>query len=53
MKIGVLALQGAFLEHIHIIQQLGAEASPIRLPDELMEKMVLLSPGEKVPLCSI
>ncbi len=45
MKIGVLALQGAFLEHIHIMQQLGAEASPIRLPNELDGKDGFIIPG--------
>jgi len=26
MKVGVLALQGAFIEHIHILRRLGVEA---------------------------
>lgn len=30
MKIGVLALQGAFIEHIHLIQKLGYEGYEIR-----------------------
>ena len=34
-KIGVLALQGAFIEHIKILEQLGVEAVPVRLPEEL------------------
>ena len=33
MIIGVLTLQGAFIERISIMQQLGVEASPIRLPN--------------------
>lgn len=32
MKIGVLALQGAFIEHINILQQLGVEVLA-RLPN--------------------
>ncbi len=35
MKIGVLALQGAFAEHIAILRQLKVEALPVRLPTEL------------------
>lgn len=34
-KIGVLALQGAFLEHMALLRQLGAEAIPVRLPQEI------------------
>ncbi len=45
MKIGVLALQGAFIEHIGFIQQLGVEASPVRLPNELDSLDGLIIPG--------
>ncbi|OPY06188.1 MAG: Glutamine amidotransferase subunit PdxT [Syntrophaceae bacterium PtaB.Bin038] len=45
MKIGVLALQGAFREHIRMLQALGAEAVEIRLPAELDEADGLVIPG--------
>lgn len=45
MKIGVLALQGAFIEHINIMQWLGVEASPVRLPHELSSLDGLIIPG--------
>ncbi|OGO05292.1 MAG: glutamine amidotransferase subunit PdxT [Chloroflexi bacterium RBG_13_54_9] len=45
MKIGVLALQGAFIEHIGILQKLGAEASAVRLPHELDGLDGLIIPG--------
>jgi 5'-phosphate synthase pdxT subunit len=45
MKIGVLALQGAFIEHISAMQQLGVEASPIRLPNQLDGLDGLIIPG--------
>ena len=45
MKIGVLALQGAFREHIGIIQELGIEALPVRLPDQLDGLDGLIIPG--------
>ncbi len=45
MKIGVLALQGAFIEHIQIMLRLGAEALPVRLPDELSSLDGLIIPG--------
>lgn len=46
MKIGVLALQGAFEEHIKKINALGAEAFEIRQPRDLDEKPEgLIIPG--------
>lgn len=45
MKIGVLASQGAFAEHIAILHQLGVEALPIRLPRELRGLDGLIIPG--------
>ena len=45
MKIGVLALQGAFIEHIQILQGLGVEARPVRLPAELEGLDGLIIPG--------
>jgi len=45
MKIGVLALQGAFVEHIDILNQLKVEALPVRLPQELMGLDGLVIPG--------
>lgn len=44
MKIGVLALQGAFIEHVQALRQLGAEAVELRqLPDleQLLDGIVL------------
>ena len=35
MKIGLLALQGDFLEHAAVLQNLGVETSEVRLPREL------------------
>ena len=45
MKIGVLALQGAFIEHIGVLQKLGAETSAVRLPGELKGLDGLIIPG--------
>ncbi len=45
MRIGVLALQGAFIEHIHILQSLGVEAVEVRLPDDLIDLDGLIIPG--------
>lgn len=45
MKIGVLALQGAFIEHMSILRQLGEEALPVRLPGELDGLDGLIIPG--------
>ena len=44
-KIGVLALQGAFEEHIEGLRRLGVEALPVRLPGELGQLDGLVIPG--------
>ena len=44
-KIGVLALQGAFVEHIAHLRRLDAEAFPVRLPPELEGLDGLVIPG--------
>ncbi len=43
--VGVLALQGAFLEHLNVLRRLGVEAHPIRKPDELADLAGLIIPG--------
>lgn len=45
MKIGVLALQGAFIEHIKMLQSLGVEAVEVRLPEQLDDLDGLIIPG--------
>lgn len=45
MKIGVLALQGDFLEHIETLKKLKVEAIPVRLPQELNGLDGLIIPG--------
>jgi 5'-phosphate synthase pdxT subunit len=45
MKIGVLALQGAFIEHINVLRQLGVEALAVRLPRDLGSVDGLIIPG--------
>jgi 5'-phosphate synthase pdxT subunit len=43
--IGVLALQGAFIEHIKALQKLGVEAREVRLPSDLEGLDGLIIPG--------
>jgi pyridoxal 5'-phosphate synthase pdxT subunit len=45
MKIGVLALQGAFAEHIAILKRLKVDAIPVRLPHQLEGLDGLIIPG--------
>ena len=45
MKIGVLALQGAFREHVQMLRKLGVEAAEVRLPAELSDCDGLIIPG--------
>ncbi len=45
MKIGVLALQGDFAEHIAMLKRLGVEAVEVRLPEQLQSLDGLIIPG--------
>jgi len=45
LKIGVLALQGAFLEHINVLRKLGVNAVEVRLPTDLDDLDGLIIPG--------
>ncbi len=45
MRIGVLALQGAFREHIMTLEALGVEAEAVRKPDQLAACSGLIIPG--------
>jgi len=44
-KYGVLALQGAFIEHVHMLRSLGVEAGEVRLPEQLQGLSGLIIPG--------
>ena len=45
MKVGVLALQGAFREHIVTLEALGVSTVAVRLPDQLEGCAGLIIPG--------
>lgn len=45
MKVGVLALQGAFIEHIKMLERLGVTAVEVRLPEQLADLDGLIIPG--------
>ncbi len=45
MKIGVLALQGDFAEHIVMLKKLGVETAEVRLPEHLKGLDGLIMPG--------
>lgn len=45
VRIGVLALQGAFMEHINMLRRLGVDAVEVRLPEELTGLDGLIMPG--------
>ena len=44
-RIGVLAIQGDFLEHKHVLARLGVDAPEIRLPEDLDGLDGLIIPG--------
>ena len=44
-RVGVLALQGAFREHIHALQRLGADAIEVRTPADLSDVDGIMLPG--------
>lgn len=45
MKVGVLALQGDFFEHVTQLRRLGVETAEIRLPQQLDDLDGLIIPG--------
>jgi len=45
MRVGVLAAQGAFIEHTAVLKKLGVEAVEVRLPGELKGLEGLIIPG--------
>lgn len=45
MRIGVLALQGAFREHLQTLAAIGVEGVPVRLPADLEGVAGLILPG--------
>ncbi len=45
MKIGVLALQGAYIEHAAVLRRIGVDAIEVRLPEHLNQIEGLIVPG--------
>ena len=45
LKIGILALQGAFLEHANVLRKIGAIPVEVRLPQDLIGLDGLIIPG--------
>ena len=45
LTIGVLALQGAFIEHVQMVERLGADGREVRLPSDLDGLDGLIIPG--------
>src|SRR4030043_1999836 len=44
-RLGVLALQGDFAEHVSVLRRLGSEAQEVRRPEELSGLDGLIIPG--------
>lgn len=44
-SVGVLAVQGDFIEHIHMLQRLGRPSREVRLPEDLGNVDGLIIPG--------
>lgn len=45
LRVGVLALQGDVREHLAVLRALGADAQPVRRPEELSAVQGLVLPG--------
>lgn len=53
-KIGVLAVQGDFLEHLRFLQRMGVETREIRLPQQLEGIDGIIIPGgESTTICRL
>jgi 5'-phosphate synthase pdxT subunit len=44
-RVGVLALQGDFREHLHLLESLGVETVSVKTPEQLSEVDALVIPG--------
>lgn len=44
-RIGVLALQGSFIEHMAVLARLGVEPPAVKLPEDLAGLDGLIIPG--------
>ena len=55
MKIGVLCIQGAFIEHINILNKLGIEAFEIRQKKDIYQKFdgIILPGGESTTMVNL
>ena len=45
MRVGILAMKGAVIEHIRMLTRLGAEAVKVKLPEDLTDLDALIIPG--------
>ncbi|HET7559983.1 MAG TPA: pyridoxal 5'-phosphate synthase glutaminase subunit PdxT, partial [Limnochordia bacterium] len=45
LRIGVLAIQGSFAEHLRALGRLGVEAVPVRRKEQLADLDGLIIPG--------
>jgi pyridoxal 5'-phosphate synthase pdxT subunit len=45
VKVGVLALQGDFREHVRVLEAIGAAAAEVRTPADLADVQALVIPG--------
>jgi len=45
LAVGVLAVQGAVREHLEALQRVGADAQPVRTPEEIAVCEALILPG--------
>ena len=45
LKVGVLALQGSFREHISVLEGIGARVVEVRLPEQIQELDGIIIPG--------
>ncbi len=44
-SVGVLAVQGDFIEHVHVLRRLGRPSQEVRLPEDLDKVDALIIPG--------
>ena len=53
MTIAVLALQGAFIEHEHMLQKLGADTFELRKADDLQKFFPVVKAPSRENFCMI
>jgi glutamine amidotransferase PdxT len=52
LKVGVLALQGSFREHLAVLSRIGVQVVEVRLPEQIYDLDGIIIPGGESTTCT-